>query len=82
MVFDKPCVLSAIPCHKEIYGDSVIYFNPFEINDIAEKMLKLDADTDLKVALIDKGKELLKHYSWHQTAQLTLATFNKFLKNS
>lgn len=82
MVFDKPCVLSAIPCHKEIYGDSVIYFNPFEINDIAEKMLKLDADTDLKVALITKGKELLKHYSWHQTAQLTLATFNKFLKNS
>ncbi|MEN9389063.1 MAG: hypothetical protein RLY61_147 [Candidatus Parcubacteria bacterium] len=82
MVFDKPCVLSAIPCHKEIYGDSVIYFNPFEINDIVEKMLKLDIDTDLKVALITKGKELLKHYSWHQTAQLTLATFNKFLKNS
>lgn len=80
MIFDKPCVISDIPCHREIYQNSVLYFDPFEINDIANKMLKLDNDANLKEILINKGRELIKEYSWSNTAEITLATFSKFNK--
>src|SRR3989339_875753 len=30
------CVISDISCHREIYGDSVLYFDPTNINDIAD----------------------------------------------
>ncbi len=80
MIFDKPCLISDIPCHREIYQDSVRYFDPLEINDIANKMLELDADANLKEILINKGRELIKEYSWSNTAQITLATFSKFNK--
>ncbi len=80
MAFDKPCLISDIPCHREIYQNSVLYFDPFEINDIASKMLKLDGDVNLKEILVNKGREVLKDYSWSNTAQITLATFSKLSK--
>lgn len=80
MAFDKPCLISDIPCHREIYQNSVLYFDPLEINDIASKLLKLDGDTNLKEILIKKGQELIKEYNWSNTAEITLATFNKFGK--
>jgi glycosyltransferase involved in cell wall biosynthesis len=80
MAFDKPCLISDIPCHREIYRDSVLYFDPFEINDITNQILKLDGDTNLKEILVNKGRELTQEYSWNNTAKITLATFSKLNK--
>jgi len=80
--FGKPCVISDISIHKEVYGDSVLYFNPLSIDDIAEKMNKILHDKDLQQELIDKGYKLTEKYSWDKTAEVTLTVFNNILKNT
>lgn len=82
MVFGKACVISNIECHREIYGDSVLYFNPNKINDISSKIYEISKNTTLKTELINKGNNVLSKYNWKNTAEITLQTFNAVLHNS
>jgi len=77
-----PCVISDIPCHKEVYGDSVYYFDPTSIKDIAEKISFVLKDGVVRNSLIKKSYEHVKKYSWVDTANITLDIFNQLLKNT
>ncbi len=77
-----PCVISDIPCHKEVYGDSVVYFNPNNTEDMAEKINRVLKDEQLRNSLKQKGYEQVKKYSWMDTAKITLDIFNHALKNA
>ena len=77
--FGLPCVISDIPCHREVYGDSVLYFNPYDVEDIAEKIIRVLHDNELREELIKRGYERTKIYSWVHTAEKTLDTFNQVL---
>ena len=74
-------VISDIPCHREVYGDSVLYFNPKDHQDMAKKVNRVLIDTELKNNLIVKGYKQIKKYNWHNTAQTTLDIFKHVLKN-
>lgn len=80
--YGKPCVISDISIHKEVYEDSVLYFNPLNINDIAEKINTLLIDSTLRQDLINKGYKNNMKYSWDKTADITLRVFNEILQNS
>jgi len=80
-LFGKACAISDISIHKEVYGDSVLYFNPEDVEDMAEKINRLLNDKDLQNSLITKGYELVKKYSWDNTAEITLKVFNDILEN-
>ena len=75
-----PCVISDIPCHREVYEDSVLYFNPLDVSDIAEKINNLLLNKNLQEQLIKKGYERTKKYSWIHTAEKTLEVFNQALR--
>ena len=77
--FGLPCVISDIPCHKEVYGDSVLYFNPYDVEDIAAKIIRVLHDEDLREELVKRGYERTKVYSWTNTAEKTLDVFNQAL---
>jgi glycosyltransferase involved in cell wall biosynthesis len=79
--FGLPCVISDIPCHKEIYGDSVVYFNPLSTEDMAEKINRVVFDNSLRGLLIKKGLENIEKYTWNSTANTTLKVFNDALEN-
>jgi glycosyltransferase involved in cell wall biosynthesis len=81
MVFDKACAISDIECHREIYQESVLYFDPISVNDISAKIYQLVKDGDLRQELIERGKDTLSKYSWKNTAQITLDTFDSVLNN-
>jgi glycosyltransferase involved in cell wall biosynthesis len=72
--------ISDIPVHKEIYGDSVLYFDPLNIEDIAGKINELLQNGELKNRLIQKGYEKVKEYSWEDTAKITYGVFDKLLQ--
>jgi len=80
--FGKACVISDIQIHKEVYGDSVLYFDPLNTDDIAEKINYVLTNSDLRQDLINKGYKNIMKYSWDKTANITLGVFNKILKNS
>ena len=82
MVFNLPCAISRIPVHEEVHGDSVLYFDPHDPQNMAEVVNQLLTNEDLRKELIRKGHEQVKKYSWKNTAEITLSVFNEVLKNS
>ena len=78
--YGLPCVISDISCHREVYGDSVLYFDPYNVEDIVNKINDILTDFDLKEDIIKKGYERTKIYNWTHTAEKTLEVFESALK--
>ena len=76
-----PVLLSDIPVHREIFGDSVLYFNSKSNIDLTEKMQQMYKNKDFREALIDKGFENANKYSWKRMASQTLDVYRKIINN-
>ena len=72
-----PVASSNATCLPEILGDAAIYFNPLDIDDMAEKIKIILSDDRIKKALIQKGLEQIKKYSWQKMAEETLKIYSK-----
>jgi len=69
-------VVSEIPVLKEVYEDSVFYFDPLNVNSIKnalEKILKIKDEEKEKI--IAKSQKFLKRYSWLKMAKETLEVY-------
>jgi glycosyltransferase involved in cell wall biosynthesis len=73
--FGVPVVLSDIPTHREIFGDSVLYFDPKSNIDITEKLKQIATDEKLRNDLIMAGFENIKKYSWKKMAKDILGIY-------
>ncbi len=62
-------ITSNITSMPEIAGDAAILINPYHIEEYAEAMRKIDNDEEFRLALIEKGKERRKTFSWDKTAE-------------
>lgn len=69
--FGIPVITSNVSSLPEVAGDGVLYVNPLESADIAEKLLSLTIGLDEvnREALVQKGYENLKRFSWEKCAQ-------------
>lgn len=63
-----PVVASKIPSLEEIYGDAVVYVDPYDPESIANGMIKILTDENLQKELIKKGLEKVKQFGWDKTA--------------
>lgn len=50
-----PVLSSNVSCMPEVAGDGALYVNPYDINAIADGLLRLATDYELRQALIKKG---------------------------
>lgn len=64
-----PAICADASCLPEIFGDSVLYCNPYQPNSLVKSMDVLTSDTNLRENLISKGKENLQRYSWQKSAE-------------
>ncbi len=78
--YGLPCVISDISCHKEVYEDSVLYFDPYNVEDMVEKIKEILVNSKLRDEIIQKGYERTKIYNWIHTAEKTLDIFNNALR--
>lgn len=62
----------------EICGDAAIYFNPYSVKDIADKISKVLESRELKNKLIKRGFKNIKRFSWQETAAKTLEVYEKY----
>jgi glycosyltransferase involved in cell wall biosynthesis len=74
----KPVICSDIAPLREIGQKAVLYFDPYSILDIAQKIKYLLDNPSLKEQLIQKGLERVKNFSWSQCALETLKIINSF----
>lgn len=73
--FNIPVLVSDIPIHREVLGDSALYMDPKSTIDISNKMLKIFEEDSLRQELVKKGRENIKKYSWEKMARSVFDTY-------
>jgi glycosyltransferase involved in cell wall biosynthesis len=77
MQCDIPVITSNTTELIETCGDAALYINPDDFNDIAEKMMLLFKDEDLRNKLIVKGRQQAMLFNWDKTAVVVWGVINK-----
>lgn len=65
----------------EVAGDAAILVDPTDVDAIAQAMLRLSRDENLRQKLIAAGYENVKRFSWEKAAKETLAVLEEASKN-
>ncbi len=75
-----PVVASNTSSIPEICGqENAIFFDPYNICDIAEKIEKVYTDANLQAKLIEKGMARASHFTWQITGQ---KIYNAIIKST
>ncbi len=73
-----PVICSNTTALPEIAGDAALYVDPKQSYDIAEKIIALLTNKQLKQKLIRKGLERNKKFTWEKCAAQTAAAYQQF----
>lgn len=69
-------VVSDIPVLREVYQDSVTYFNPLDVDSMVASLENvLNLNNKKRVEMINNSKKYLKKYSWRKMATETLSLY-------
>lgn len=77
-----PVVCSTAASLPEVAGNAAIYFDPISVDEMAKAIGQVAQNSDLRQALKQKGFQNAAHFSWEQTARLTLLVYNNILHAS
>jgi len=75
-----PVISSNAASLPEVCGDAASFVNPYEPDDIADKIRLLTHDQDLRKQLISKGLERINLFSWRKSAKKTSSVIERVLK--
>lgn len=82
MMHGAPVVSSNATCLPEIYGGAAHYFDPMDVQAMAEAISEVLTDTELRAELVKRGRAQVKKYSWRRMARQTLSVYEKVLNFS
>jgi len=63
-----PVIVSDIPPHHEVCGEAALYCDPYNINDIADKISRTMNDSDLRRQLSALGLKRAENFNWRKSA--------------
>lgn len=78
LAFGTPAVVSDIPIFHEVAGDGALYFNPDQPDALAAAIKQLDQASERK-ALVSRGRQHIKQFSWPHAAKLLLGAIKSLL---
>jgi glycosyltransferase involved in cell wall biosynthesis len=79
MVHSRPVASSYASCLPEVGGDACLYFNPEDIEQMADTLRKICYDSTLREDLIHKGTERARLFTWEKSAHAALAAYQSVL---
>ncbi|MBD2363477.1 glycosyltransferase family 4 protein [Anabaena minutissima FACHB-250] len=79
MTLGAPVVASNSSSIPEVAGDAAILIDPQDSMQLAESILKLISDRELRQDLINRGKERAKLFTWERTARETLKAYRAII---
>ena len=65
-----PPLTSANTAMQEVGEDAALYFDPADPVSIADKLMLIYKDEDLRNSLIEAGKRVAAKYNWQRSADL------------
>jgi len=81
MACGTPVVTSDVSSLPEIVGDAAITVDPHNAEELAEDILRILGDPELRVRLQNKGLARAKIFSWEDTAKKTLEIYEEVFAN-
>lgn len=72
MACGLPIVASDLPVHREICGDSAIYFSTFSPEELARRVLRLCRTPEMTARLATAGRKRWPKFSWAEHVQTIL----------
>ncbi|MBN1251967.1 MAG: glycosyltransferase family 4 protein [Bacteroidales bacterium] len=65
---DIPSIVSDVSSLPEVVENSALYANPYSVNSIADAMLKMAENEEIRKKLIENTKIVRQKYSWDKSA--------------
>jgi glycosyltransferase involved in cell wall biosynthesis len=81
MACGTPVVCSDTTSLPEVGGDAVVYCDPNNVNDIAEKMEIVLSDEKLQQEMIGEGLKRAKQFTWEKSAEEHMRIFKEVLRS-
>ena len=79
MTLGTPVVTANTSSLPEVTGNAALLVNPNDQIQLAEAILKVISDSQLRQELIRKGRERAKLFSWEKTARETLKAYKSII---
>jgi glycosyltransferase involved in cell wall biosynthesis len=79
MANETPVVTSNVSSLPEVAGDAALLVDPYDVDAIADGIRRAVSDLPLRAALIARGRERARHFSWAKSAASTLAAYRHVL---
>ena len=80
--YQIPVIVSDNTCLKEVGADATLAFNPFKVEEIADKIKVVIENPNLRIELIEKGSKRLKLFSWEKTTKELIKIFKAALNKN
>jgi glycosyltransferase involved in cell wall biosynthesis len=75
MALGCPVICSNSSCMPEVVGDAALLFNPASVEELRTALERVAVSEQAREFLISKGGSRVSKFSWHKTAQQTLAVY-------
>jgi len=79
MACGTPVVCSNVTSLPEVAGDAALFFDPLNLEEIAQAVVRALSDTALRDELRRAGKARASSFSWRRTAEETLGIFRQVI---
>lgn len=76
---DCPCVVSDIPALREVCGNAALYCDPNNPADIADKIVEIIENKNLREQLKGLGRARARLFTWERSAEATHAAIKEAL---
>lgn len=74
-----PVATARVTALPETAGDAAEYFDPLDVTEMANAILRVLVDTERRADLVRRGFAQVKELSWARTAQRTVAVYEELL---
>jgi len=75
-----PAIVSGVSSIPELAGDAAILVSPLNTKEIADAMIRLAGDENLKNELREKGKKQVEKFNWEKCASQTLDVYKNLVR--
>lgn len=79
MACGTPTVLASSSSLPEVGGEGALYFEPGNVNELAQVMRNVLGDEQLRHELSERGLQRASHFSWERSASETAAVYASVL---
>ena len=74
-----PVLSSDRTCLPEVAGNAALYFDPFDVDQMARSMEEITSNSSKRKELIENGLKKAQNYNWDQAAAKTWDILKAFL---